>query len=57
MVGSRENRGKPRQYTTFNGRTVVVKDSWIYSNKGTFGGFPCLQLSVDVERIAGGGGR
>ncbi|PWW76069.1 hypothetical protein C7212DRAFT_295760 [Tuber magnatum] len=34
MVGSRENRGKARQYTTFNGRTVVVKDSWIYSNKG-----------------------
>ncbi|CUS13939.1 unnamed protein product [Tuber aestivum] len=34
MVGSRENRGKARQYTTFNGRTVVVKDSWVYSNKG-----------------------
>lgn len=34
MVGSRENRGKARQFTTFNGRTVVVKDSWIYSNKG-----------------------
>lgn len=34
MVGSRENRGKARQFTTFNGRTVVVKDSWVYSNKG-----------------------
>ncbi|TGZ79736.1 hypothetical protein EX30DRAFT_320981 [Ascodesmis nigricans] len=33
-VGGRETRGKPRQFTTFNGRTVVVKDSWVYSNKG-----------------------
>ncbi|RFU32195.1 hypothetical protein B7463_g4151, partial [Scytalidium lignicola] len=30
----RENRGKPKQYTTVNGRTVVVKDSYVYSNKG-----------------------
>ncbi|KAH8808175.1 hypothetical protein F5884DRAFT_704679 [Xylogone sp. PMI_703] len=30
----RENRGKPKQYTTVNGRTVVVKDSFVYSNKG-----------------------
>lgn len=30
----RENRGKAKQYTTVNGRTVVVKDAYVYSNKG-----------------------
>ena len=30
----RENRGKAKQYTTVNGRTVVVKDALVYSNKG-----------------------
>ncbi|KAL3427827.1 hypothetical protein PVAG01_01336 [Phlyctema vagabunda] len=30
----RESRGKAKQYTTFNGRTVVIKDSLVYSNKG-----------------------
>ncbi|KAA8909166.1 hypothetical protein FN846DRAFT_776654 [Sphaerosporella brunnea] len=33
-VSGRETRGKPRQFTTVNGRTVVVKDTWVYSNKG-----------------------
>jgi hypothetical protein len=33
-VGGRETRGKAKQFTTFNGRTVVIKDTWIYSNKG-----------------------
>jgi hypothetical protein len=32
----RENRGKAKQYTTINGRTVVVKDAFVYSNKGRF---------------------
>lgn len=32
----RENRGKAKQYTTINGRTVVIKDSFVYSNKGGF---------------------
>ena len=32
----RENRGKAKQYTTINGRTVVVKDAYVYSNKGSF---------------------
>lgn len=32
----RENRGKAKQYTTINGRTVVVKDAFVYSNKGWF---------------------
>ncbi|KAI0398475.1 VPS9 domain-containing protein [Xylariaceae sp. FL0594] len=30
----REWRGKAKQYTTLNGRTVVIKDSFVYSNKG-----------------------
>ncbi|KAF8459031.1 hypothetical protein BGX38DRAFT_1151295 [Terfezia claveryi] len=34
LIGSRESRGKARQYTTINGRMVVIKDSWIYANKG-----------------------
>ncbi len=32
----RESRGKAKQYTTINGRTVVVKDAYVYSNKGGF---------------------
>ena len=31
---ARENKNKAKQYTTINGRTVVVKDSFVYSNKG-----------------------
>ncbi|KAK3700955.1 hypothetical protein LTR37_015661 [Vermiconidia calcicola] len=30
----RENKGKAKQYSTANGRTVVVKDAFVYSNKG-----------------------
>lgn len=30
----RDSRGKAKQYTTMNGRTVVVKESFVYSNKG-----------------------
>lgn len=30
----RDSRGKAKQVTTFNGRTVVIKESMIYSNKG-----------------------
>jgi hypothetical protein len=33
-LNMRESRGKAKQYTTANGRTVVVKDSFVYSNKG-----------------------
>ncbi len=32
----RDNRGKAMQFTTVNGRTVVVKDAFVYSNKGAF---------------------
>ncbi|KAF2032005.1 hypothetical protein EK21DRAFT_61961 [Setomelanomma holmii] len=30
----RETRGKAKQFTTANGRTVIVKDAFVYSNKG-----------------------
>ncbi|KAK2010691.1 hypothetical protein LZ32DRAFT_693169 [Colletotrichum eremochloae] len=30
----RELRGKAKQYQTINGRTVVIKDTHVYSNKG-----------------------
>lgn len=30
----RENKAKAKQYSTINGRTVVVKDTYVYSNKG-----------------------
>ena len=30
----RENKNKAKQYSTINGRTVVVKDTFVYSNKG-----------------------
>jgi small subunit ribosomal protein S11 len=31
----RDTRGKVKQISTVNGRTVVLKESFIYSNKGT----------------------
>lgn len=30
----RDSRGKAKQFTTINGRTVVVKESFVHSNKG-----------------------
>ncbi len=36
----RDSRGKAKQFTTINGRTVVVKESFVYSNKGTALGLP-----------------
>ncbi|KAF2471939.1 uncharacterized protein BDR25DRAFT_259174 [Lindgomyces ingoldianus] len=30
----RETRGKAKQYSTANGRTVIIKDAFVYSNKG-----------------------
>lgn len=32
----RDARGKAKQYNTINGRTVVIKDAQVYSNKGRF---------------------
>ena len=34
----RDGRGKAKQYTTINGRTVVIKDAFVYSDKGEEGG-------------------
>lgn len=33
-TGMREARSKARQYTTLNGRTVVLKDAHVFTNKG-----------------------
>jgi ankyrin repeat protein len=33
-ANSRENKAKARQYSTLNGRTVIIKDAFVYSNKG-----------------------
>jgi len=30
----REMRGKPKVYNTINGRSIVIKDNYIYTNKG-----------------------
>lgn len=30
----RDSRGKAKQVTTVNGRTVIVKENSVYSNKG-----------------------
>ena len=30
----RENKSKAKQYSTVNGRTVIVKDTFVYANKG-----------------------
>ena len=38
----REVRGKAKQFTTLNGKSVVIKDAFIYSNKGA-------QLDVPEE--------
>lgn len=34
LSGVRESRGKARQMTTANGRTVAIRESMVYSNKG-----------------------
>jgi hypothetical protein len=33
----RENRGRAKSYTTVNGRTVIIKENMVYSNKGMTG--------------------
>ena len=38
----RDSKGKAKQYNTINGRTVVVKESFVYSNKGTNTGMRIL---------------
>ncbi|KAI5294160.1 hypothetical protein KEM52_004583 [Ascosphaera acerosa] len=43
----RDSRGKARQMSTFNGRTVVIKESSVFSNKG-FKTFNQAQLLSDM---------
>ncbi|KAI5286725.1 hypothetical protein KEM54_006557, partial [Ascosphaera aggregata] len=43
----RDSRGKARQISTFNGRTVVVKEASVFSNKG-FKNFNQAHLLSDV---------
>ncbi|KAM0723042.1 hypothetical protein Q7P37_001241 [Cladosporium fusiforme] len=47
----RESKSKAKQYSTVNGRTVVVKDSFVYSNKG-FKTLNQAQLLVDALHYA-----
>ncbi|KAF3176024.1 hypothetical protein EYR41_003808 [Orbilia oligospora] len=47
IAAARENRGKARQYSTSNGRTVIIKDTWIYTNKG-FRTLNQAQLQNDI---------
>ncbi|PSK40346.1 hypothetical protein B9Z65_9 [Elsinoe australis] len=44
---ARENKGKAKQYLTINARTVVIKDSFVYSNKG-FKSLNQAQLLTDT---------
>lgn len=37
----REVRGKAKQFSTLNGKSVVIKDTFIYSNKGAYQPAPC----------------
>ena len=30
----RDTRGKAKSFTTINGRTVIIKENMVYSNKG-----------------------
>lgn len=46
-VNMRDSRGKAKQFTTANGRTVVIKDNFVYSNKG-FKTLNQAQLLYDV---------
>ncbi|KAL9598577.1 MAG: hypothetical protein Q9219_004408 [cf. Caloplaca sp. 3 TL-2023] len=43
----RDSRGKAKQYSTINGRTIIVKESFVYSNKG-FKNINQAQLLSDV---------
>jgi len=34
VASMRDSRGKAKQFSTVNGRTIVIKDAFVYSNKG-----------------------
>lgn len=48
----RETKGKARQYITVNGRTVIVRDVHVYTNKG-FKSLNQAQLLNDAIYVAG----
>lgn len=51
----REMRGKPKVYNTINGRSIVIKDNYIYTNKGSAASFPstvCLDRDSEESRGA-----
>ena len=52
----RENKGRAKQYPTINGRTIVVKDSYVYSNKGfkTLNQAQLLQDAIYYPDVADG---
>ena len=35
-VAFKESRTKAKQFTTLNGRTLIIKDSFVYTNKGEY---------------------
>lgn len=49
----RDSRGKARQITTANGRTVIIKENSVYSNKGREGAmrlaFTCADLDYNTR--------
>jgi hypothetical protein len=47
----RENRTKAKQYTTLNGRTVIVKDTFVYSNKGEMDAQKNFEIVLTLCRI------
>ncbi|TPX20423.1 hypothetical protein DIZ76_016311 [Coccidioides immitis] len=60
LSGPRDARGKARQMTTANGRTVAIRESMVFSNKGTakevtfsFGVFKFEAQLVWLTRLAG----
>lgn len=44
----RDGKGKAKQYNTINGRTIVVKDSFVYSNKGGYSLYADTRALVNV---------
>ncbi|POR32042.1 Uncharacterized protein TPAR_07744 [Tolypocladium paradoxum] len=49
----REVRGKAKQFSTLNGRSVVVKDSFVYSNKGADGAVAPLEFAPADSPVPG----
>ncbi|KAL2756445.1 hypothetical protein ACRALDRAFT_1007923, partial [Sodiomyces alcalophilus JCM 7366] len=47
ILNLREVRGKAKQYTTLNGRSLVIKDGQVYTNKG-FKSLAQAQLLYDI---------